>query len=218
MGRIPQEKGVRGSQKWLQVAVDEKPDILKPESQRTPIRWLSPLREDAYAEYSGSAFLDRLGLERVKEAMAAFWPERGAVWDGLGIANERVFLVEAKSHIREFFSGHCGASSAESRKRIRNALDETSRACHASGGADWMEFFYQYTNRMAHLYFLRREGVDARLVNVCFLNDTEMGGPREPAEWKAAFDTARYVLGLPVRHALSRYIDYVYPDIDLLQK
>jgi hypothetical protein len=58
MPRIPQGSGVKGSQKWIQKLIKEKPDLLNslirtqidfPETDT--ITWLSPLAEDGYAEY-----------------------------------------------------------------------------------------------------------------------------------------------------------------------
>ena len=76
-----------------------------------------------------------------------------------------------------------------------------------------MDRFYQFTNRLAHLYFLRREGVEAKLVFVNFLGDGDMKGPAGKAEWDGAFRTAEYALGLPRRHALTPFIRHVHIDV-----
>ena len=90
-------------------------------------------------------------------------------------------------------------------------------ALGAKDGADWLERFYQFTNRLAHLHFLHREGVPAQLVFVNFVNDGDMGGPTGPAEWRAAFRTAEYALGLPRRHALTPFIRHVFIDVRDMQ-
>jgi len=65
MPRIPQGPGVKGSQKWIQKLVNEKPNILNslirtkldlPDTDTIP--WRSPLVEDEYAEYRDQTFLD----------------------------------------------------------------------------------------------------------------------------------------------------------------
>jgi len=58
MPRIEQGPGVKGSQKWIQKLVNEKPDLLTslirtqlnlPDTDT--ISWLSPIEEDGYSEY-----------------------------------------------------------------------------------------------------------------------------------------------------------------------
>ena len=63
MPRIPQDPGVKGSQKWSQKLVNEKPDLLNSFiwTQLDPpvtdtITWLSPIAEDGYAEYPDEGF------------------------------------------------------------------------------------------------------------------------------------------------------------------
>ena len=69
MPRIQQGPGVKGSQKWIQKLVNERPDLLNslirtqldlPDTDT--ITWLSPIAEDGYSEYQDQAFLDLLGL------------------------------------------------------------------------------------------------------------------------------------------------------------
>jgi len=53
MGRIIQQKGKKGSLKWVQNTINNHPDILDssinkflPASHNQPIEWLSPLADD----------------------------------------------------------------------------------------------------------------------------------------------------------------------------
>ena len=69
MGRIVQPRGNKGSLKWIQHIINEKPEILNArinshlDNDNTKlIEWLSPLKNDDYAEYRDQAFLDRLGI------------------------------------------------------------------------------------------------------------------------------------------------------------
>jgi len=64
MPRISQGFAVKGSQKWIQKLLNEKPDLLTPliRSQldlpdTDTITWCSPLPEDRYAEYPDEGFL-----------------------------------------------------------------------------------------------------------------------------------------------------------------
>ncbi len=75
MPRISQGPAVKGSQKWIQRLVNEKPDFLNSRIKTKlnlpntdTITWFSPLAEDGYAEYQdqarqkhgGQAFPDQL--------------------------------------------------------------------------------------------------------------------------------------------------------------
>jgi hypothetical protein len=219
MSRIRQKTGVKGSLKWIQKAIGEgwaslnDPILAKIPGARS-IEWRSPLAVDEYAEYRDEEFLSRLGVGHLAGALREFWPSRGPQWDALGITDTgSLLLVEAKSHVAEMCSP--GTTAAEtSRERIKARLkDVAARLGVRENGAAWTDFFYQLANRIAHLQFLRDQGVPAYLVLVNFLNDAEMDGPKTPETWEAAYEVAFHVMGLPRRHKLSRYIIEIYPDV-----
>jgi len=212
--RVVQPQGHRGSLKWLQLAGNRRPDLLE-NPAIGPVRWLSPIEGDSYAEYRDGAFLELVGLGRLKNELAEFWPSRGPQWDALGMAGSKVVLVEAKAHIAEMLSPPCGAGEA-SRDRIAATLDGVRSALGVRRGADWTVTFYQLANRIAHLHFLRRAGVEAQLLLVGFVGDRDMGGPASAAEWLAAYQVASYAMGLPAAHALSPFIHHVYPEVQAL--
>jgi hypothetical protein len=178
------------------------------------IDWRSPIHIDGYAEYRDGSFLERVGLGSLQSQLATFWPSRGPQWDALGVTSgETVLLVEAKAHIAELCSPGSSASEA-SLNLIKLRLQETAEALGAKRErADWHIVFYQLANRLAHLRWLRDQGVDARLVLVNFLNDKEMAGPTSEAEWEAAYRVALHALGLSPRHRLAPYIIEVFPDV-----
>jgi hypothetical protein len=118
----------------------------------------------------------------------------------------------SKAHIGELYSS-CLAGAPESLKKINGALDETAGYLRAERRAPWTDFFYQLANRIAHLYFLRNNGVSAYLILINFLNDAEVDGPSTEAEWNAAYQVVGHVLGLPKRHELSAYMLHVFPHI-----
>ncbi len=223
MAKKPQGKKERGSQKWIQVAVNERPDLLNRYIQESlgpaaspAIQWKSPLKEDDYAEYSDQDALEKLRLEISRGALTEFWPERGPNWDALGVTDSGpVFLVEAKSHINELKSV-CGAKG-KSLLQIEKALALTRdfldvRAENVEHR--WLCDFYQYANRLAHLYFLREiNHRDVYMVFVYFVNDTEMGGPSTIEEWKGAIRLVESLLGVH-RHKLSQYIGDVFISVD----
>ena len=89
MSRIPHPVALKGSQRWLQLAVNRCPTVIDRAIRSADIdlsdsiEWMSPLESDGFAEYQDSAFTDRLGISLEQRALSAFWPTGGPVWDGL---------------------------------------------------------------------------------------------------------------------------------------
>lgn len=82
---------------------------------------------------------------------------------------------------------------------------------------DWTSTFYQYANRIAHLYLLRHENaIRAHLVNIYFVNAADVGGPTTEAEWKGAIKVVESNLGLG-RTRLDKYIHKAFVDVTSLQ-
>ncbi|GAF73915.1 unnamed protein product, partial [marine sediment metagenome] len=118
------------------------------------IKWLSPVKDDEYAEYYDQEFLDRLGITDLKVPLSSFWPRSGARWDGLARTNSgKVILVEAKAYIEEGVDYRSKAGE-KSYAKINKALDAAKSDFGATKDAPWESPFYQYANRLAHLYFL----------------------------------------------------------------
>src|SRR5262245_58216802 len=149
------------SEHWLRIAVNDRTSLLNRLvveafgwSLIERIEWVSPTREDDFAEYYDQAFLDRLGLSRLNPSLKDFWPAGGPRWDGLArTASQKVILVEAKAHIDEmvdFRSRACGDSLV----RIEHSLNQAKHGCGAAADAPWSTPFFQFANRLAHLYFL----------------------------------------------------------------
>lgn len=223
MPRIPQSPGVKGSQKWIQKLVNEKPDLLNllirtqldlPDTDK--ITWHSPLAEDGFAEYQDQTFLDLLNIKFPKASLSDFWPSRGPVWDGLGKSETgKVFLIEAKSHISEVLSPKTGAG-VKSLKKIKKSLDETKSFLNSNSEHDWTSTFCQYTNRLAHLYLLKAlNEMPAYLVFVYFVNDKEMSGTKSIDEWNGALSLLTSYLGIG-RHRLQHYIADIFIDVGML--
>lgn len=209
--RVAQPEGQRGSLKWIQLAVERSPHVLQP-AGLPPITWVSPRLDDARAEYRDAAFLEVLGLGGHAPALAEFWPQRGPQWDALGQTERGPVLVEAKAHVQEFFSP-ASQAGALSMTRIRHALDSVRADLGVTSGADWSQLFFQYANRLAFLWWLRSRGIDAKLLFVSFLHDTDMHGPQHAETWEVAFACAEYALGLPKGHKLRAHILHVTPDV-----
>lgn len=204
--RTPKPVGHAGSLRWIQRVVEGHPDLLE-----APLRasgalgsgavldWCSPRADDDRAEYGDADFLRVLGRDDLAPKLREFWPRGGPQWDALARGRDgdrTVVLVEAKAHAGELTSD-CAAESAESRARITVALDRTRTALGAMPDADWLNGYYQYANRLAHLHFLRGEcGVPAYLLCVYFVGDAQMRGPETEAGWREPLAVVYRHLGL----------------------
>lgn len=199
--RVPQKVGARGSLKWIQRLIELKPALLTNgvregvgEKPEWTVEWVSPRRNDEWAEYRDAGFLIQLDLPELVPALKSFWPPGGPQWDALGKGRGgTVILVEAKAHFDELTSD-CGAGE-RSRALIEASLTRTKQSLGAPTTADWTRHYYQYANRLAHLAFLRKQGVNTLLVFVYFYGDNDMGGPASVSEWKNRLSAVRTYLG-----------------------
>lgn len=220
MARHPQKEGTKGSLKWIQKLINEKPHLLNAEirdvfrlKDSEEIEWLSPLKDDECAEYRDSAFLVHLDVKLEHTPLREFWPRGGPQWDALGRGHlGKILLVEAKAHIGELVSQPIRATG-KSLRQIRRSLAETKQYVSSKSEAVWSSYFYQYTNRLAHLYLLRvLNQIPAFLVFVYFLNDRTMSGPSTAGEWKAAIEVMEKYLGIG-RNRLDKYMADVFIDV-----
>ena len=218
---------LKGSQRWLQVAVNRCRTVIDDAVAQAinlegeTIEWLSPLESDCFKEYRDEEFLERIDVCPRHRQLADFWPHRGPVWDGLARTSRgRRLLIEAKANIPEFDTSPTRATG-ESLYKIEKAFSETREFLKVRSSTDWTKCFYQYANRLAHLYFLKQlNGVDAALVFIYFTGDTTVPG-REPVSregWHAAIDLANHHLGV---HAddpwISENVVDVFIDVDDLK-
>ena len=201
----------RGSRRWLQVLVNCRPELLNDAiAQRLAelpddIDWRSPIVEDHYAEYRDQSFLDRLAgsfyyrpPEQPQGQLTDFWPRFGPQWDGLAVTDRgQILMVEAKAHIPEMVTAPTQARGESARQKIQESLGRVKTFVNSKAPVDWSNSFYQYGNRLAHLYWMREvNGHDAYLVNLYFYNDREMNGPESVAEWEAAIKLQEVFLGV----------------------
>jgi hypothetical protein len=216
--RVEQKIGTRGSLMYLQRLLATRPDLLDaglravgalpPEST---VDWVSPRADDDWAEYRDGDFLVRIGQRRLRASLSAFWPAGGPQWDALGVAGGVVLLVEAKAHVGEMKSS-CAATAARSRETIAAGLDAARRGFGARAAADWMNGCYQLANRLAHLWFLRENGVDARLVLLQFTGHATMPTPSTHDAYHSALSAAFDHLGFGEVTSLPGVV-HVYQDV-----
>lgn len=206
MGIFKQKKGNKGSLKWIQILINNRPDIINSRirskfgiPQDFLIQWISPLKKDDYAEYRDEAFLNALGLmhQSMKVKLNQFWPKGGPQWDALGILSDgSVVLVEAKAHISEVIS-HIQAINPNSIKFIEKSLERTKKKLGVKTKNFWTTPFYQYANRVAHLHFLKNlNGIKSYLIFINFIGDEEIGGPKSELEWVGVNNLIQSYLGI----------------------
>jgi hypothetical protein len=213
-----------GSQYWLRVAVNSARNLLnsavghelglQPDEK---INWVSPLKPK-YTEFKDGAFLRELGIDLRKVPLKKFWPNGGPVWDALAKTTRgKIILCEAKAHIPEIDSPNSGASP-KSLELIARSLGQTRTFLGGKPLVDWTRTFYQYSNRIAHLYLLRElNGLDAYLVNIYFINEETMNGPSTVGEWQGALTLIKTHMGI-TQTVLSPFIKEVFIDVDDLKK
>lgn len=219
----------KGSQFHLQDLVNKRPDLLNSlileanQSIRAAvggdIQWVSPRAEDDYLEYQDEEFLEGAGYPQLGKELLSFWPAGGPVWDGLAAVplkkDDRggIIILEAKAHIKEVEGPGCGAKG-KSRDVIVKSFTETQRAMGIVPNNRWLGKYYQYANRLAHLYFLliTRE-IPSWLVFLYFVGDVEQNGPARQEGWKEVLEEVKEELALPQKHVLSAHIINVFFDL-----
>jgi hypothetical protein len=217
--------GLRGSRRGMCEWVNRNPAELESYFASWPcfrelrahgsLEWLSPLKAACYREVRDGLWAEA-GLPRPSPQDVGWWPRRGPQWDGVAIVRgaggttRGVLLVEAKSHLAELVSPPSGANG-DRLTTIRDALEEVQAYVGGSGGSDWWRRYYQMTNRLAYLYYLRvKLGFPSCLLFVYFVGD-EFGTPgvrafpASEAEWRPAIDAAKAELGIEGTHRLSDF-------------
>lgn len=222
MSKFKQKIGEKGSLKWIQTLINDKPEIIDTliankfeELATEKIKWLSPLKNDGYAEYRDSSFIKLVGLDPIEIQLEKFWPKRGPQWDALGVTeNKRILLVEAKANTRELESGGTRAKEI-SKQLIDESLAELKEFLDIINDVNWSAKYYQYTNRLANLYYLREKcNVEAYLVNIYFINDiTHIAKTEE--EFELALKKLKKRLGIEI-NGLQRFISEIFIDVSEL--
>ncbi|RMD91999.1 MAG: hypothetical protein D6813_06625 [Calditrichaeota bacterium] len=225
MTKVKQPSDGKGSLRDIQLLVNKNQGLIDHHIKRVfptllndDIEWQSPLDKDDYAEYRDNDFIKRVGLDPQEIKLGTFWPKGGPQWDALATTtSKRIILVEAKANIPEVVTPATGASP-KSKDLIDKSLKETKDYLGLKNEVDWSGTFYQYTNRLAHLYFLRvKHKKPAYLINIYFIGDKDVNGPDTKSEWKCALQVMYTYLGLS-RHKLSKYMADIFIDTDDLRK
>jgi hypothetical protein len=174
-----------GSQRWIQVAVNRRPEVLLDALRRAgavssgaTVRWASPLEAEDYCEYRDGVAIRKAGIDALPvRPLTEFWP-RGS------------------------------QASPASLKMITHSLEEARRWYAPKSKAEWTGTFYQYANRLGHHYFISKVNrVPSVLVFLYFVNASDMKGPSDEAEWKGASRLLHAALGVPSDLAARGVVD-----------
>ncbi len=168
------------------------------------ITWLYPAQGIA-EEPKDLTFVDF--TESQLKQWRAFWPNPGnRRWDGVARCAEEWLLFEAKANESELCSPGTGALPP-SLRQITRALDEVKLFLGVPSETVWHGRYYQYTNRLAALYFLNIVAkIPARLVFLYFTGDVFPDGrpcPQSEQAWRPLIGKCHAELKLPDTHRLS---------------
>jgi hypothetical protein len=208
------------SEHWLRVAVNERSTAFNARvsalfnwERLDEVEWLSPVASDEYAEYYDAEFLNRLGVapQALRVPLSDFWPASGPRWDGFGrTASGKLILIEAKAYVEEGVDFRSKAKDPKSLEKINEALAAAKAYFGATADAPWQTPFYQYANRLAHLYFLRElNGLDAYLLFLYFADAPDVPRPSSVEQWEGAVRLTEKCLGLgahPYRNSIGTLI------------
>ncbi len=224
MTRIAQNPDGKGSLKDIQVLINNNQDyfnnLIKSklnDLKNEEIIWTSPLKSDDFAEYRDDDFLIKVGLDPKEIQLDKFWPNKGPQWDALGKTESgKIILVEAKANIPETVSDRTKAKK-KSKLLIDYSLNETKQFLNINNETDWSGRFYQYTNRIAHLYFLREKcKKPTYLINIYFIGDKTVSGPKTKLEWDGALKVLYTYFGIG-KHKLRKYMLDLFIDVNDLK-
>lgn len=134
------------------------------------------------------------------------WPQSGNVmnWDLVGYTTHNNvktwILIEAKAHLDEL-KQDCGASSLVSIEKIKSALSNTAKnnGVIISEKKPWTKKFYQFANRLYVLDLLKRNKINAKLINIYFVGDmipTNRKSPKSKNEWQSGIKEMKDYLGV----------------------
>lgn len=222
MTKVKQKSNGRGSLKCIQDLVNENPELINSiiinhfsDLTTENIEWLSPLKSDGFAEYKDYSFLNLVGANSGNVELKNFWPKGGPQWDALARTNTgKIILVEAKANIPELKSTGTRAKEL-SKNLIQKSLSEVKKYLEITNDIDWSNSYYQYTNRIAHLFYLREKcKIPAYLINIYFLNDQSHIATKKE-KFETTLKKLKDHLGVS-SHKLDDFMLEAFIDVDLI--
>jgi len=172
------------------------------------------------AELKGLEFLDN--YDQLKKDWESFWPVGSGIhnWDAVGWAysgeDKELLLIEAKANIQENIT-NCQARDKDSVDKISGSLELVKSGLGVNAENDWTKKYYQFTNRLAVLYFLLQHSIPAHLLFIYFIGDRSgkrRTCPKSIGEWKSILKDRKEYVGLPKGHPLEGRIQELFLRID----
>lgn len=160
--------------------------------------------------------------ESISKKWNEYWPSRGNSqnWDGIFKINDTWYFVEAKAHESEVYNS-CGAKSDSAIKKIKKAFDETVAFVKATKSSEhWLskDFkSYQLANRLAFINFCRKNGINAKLVYISFINGYDKPGTSgklnvtSKEKWQEIWENEYADLGISAEN-IKEILHHVYID------
>ena len=187
-------------------------------------------------ELKGLECLKGPEYKELQKKWALFWPLGSGIhnWDAVGWIHSKgkreLLLIEAKAHLDEIRSD-CKAglplirdgkeepaspASLKNKLKISKAFQEVKSSLNVPAEKDWTQKYYQYTNRIATLYFLQNNGIDTNLAFIYFVGDRAKGKncPSSKQDWQPALQDQATWVGLPEEHALKDRIHKLFLHVD----
>lgn len=168
--------------------------------------------------------------KELQEKYNEFWPGPSwhqildAVGYGNGASGEELVIVDAYAHPREIsFAGSSVREDSEKGKKVREAFQETLRACgfdeaEATIQAEkWLSGCDVYAHRLAMLHFFLKQNIPARLVFLYFCGDRQPNRkncPQSAAEWGDTIVRVKQYLGLKGTSVLESRVHDVFVDVN----
>ena len=157
-----------------------------------------------------------------REEWVNVWPRQGNPpnWDAIARVRRHGvtewLLVEAKANLQELRSS-CGAKEEGGRALIVRTLATVKSTLGVADDRDWLNGYYQYSNRLAVLEFLNRHNAPARMLYIYFVGDkgSETVGekrfvrtcPADVAAWQPALEARKAHLGLRKYRVHELFLD-----------
>jgi len=149
---------------------------------------------------------DELNYEKVIKIWEKEWPQTGKQmnWDLLGYTKQNNkknwILIEAKAHLGEL-EQYCKATSLDSIEKIESALLKTAKnyGIKVPKNKPWTKKYYQFANRIYVLDLLKRNGFNAKLINIYFVGDMiskSRKSPQNKHEWSTKIKEMKDYLGV----------------------
>ncbi len=188
------------------------------------IEWLqcTPKSEGRAKEWKGLDFLSP--DPDLKKKWDMFWPTGKGIhnWDAVGVIDREMgrewLLVEAKAHVDEILTD-CKATDPLSVKKIQSAFTDVKDDLGVAINKDWIHLCYQFTNRLALLWFLHRNNIQAHLLFIYFTGDKRPKRdnpawnpvcPSNANQWKEPLEKEADLVGLPQAHPLRERIHKLF--------